>query len=82
MIESFHSPGIPAYQGDWRQMVDAVMIDSGYSGGVFRPHHVDAPERRALVSGRYHLPAVPGATLAVKIVDVLGNEALVTQQLP
>lgn len=83
MIDSFRSPGMPAHEGDWRQIVDAVMIDPGYRGGVFRPQHVDAPERRgALVRGRYHLPAAPGATLAVKLVDVLGNEAMVTQQLP
>ncbi len=56
-IEGFRSPGIPEHTGDWRQMVDAVLIDTSYSGGVFRPHHRDVPERRgALVSGRYQLP--------------------------
>ncbi|CAA9378927.1 MAG: Type III restriction-modification system methylation subunit, partial [uncultured Gemmatimonadetes bacterium] len=79
-IESFTSPDIPDHRGDWRQIVDAVLIDPGYSGGVFRPRHLDVPEKRgALISGRYHLQVPVGTTLAVKIVDVLGNEVLVTQ---
>lgn len=82
-IESFRSPSVPDHTGDWRQTVDAVLIDPDYSGGVFRPKQLDVPERRVvLVAGRYLLQAAAGKTLAVKMVDVLGNEARVTLRLP
>ena len=68
---------------DWRCMVDAVLIDSAYDGRTFRVALADVPERRAnLVAGLYTLPAADGpATVAVKIVDVLGTETIVTQPL-
>ena len=47
------------------------------------PRHValvDVPERKQdLVAGRYELPAPPaGCTVAVKIIDMLGEELVVT----
>jgi len=43
----------------------------------------DVPERKQdLVNGRYELPAPPaGSTVAVKIIDMLGEEALWTYQV-
>lgn len=63
---------------DWRAMVDAVMIDIAYDGQVFNVALADVPERKSdLVSGRYELPAPEGETrVAVKIVDMLGEEVL------
>lgn len=66
---------------DWRSMVDAVMIDTGYNGDVFNIVFTDVPEKKAdLVAGRYELPAPKGKTVvAVKITDMLGEEVVVTQ---
>ena len=65
---------------DWRAMVDCVMIDSVYDGKVFNVTLSDVPERKTdLVDGRYELAAPRGkTTAAVKIVNMLGEEVLVT----
>lgn len=63
---------------DWRAMVDCVMIDPAYGGKVFNVTLSDVPEKKTdLVAGRYELPAPNGKTsVAVKIVDLLGEEVL------
>lgn len=68
---------------DWRAMVDCVMIDPAYDGRVFRVALADIPvKRNELVSGSYELRAPAGkTTVAVKIVDVLGEELLVVKRL-
>lgn len=67
---------------DWRAMVDCVLIDADYDGKVFRIGLSDVPEKKTdLVSGRYELPALAGKTIAVKIIDMLGEEVLVTLHL-
>ena len=68
---------------DWRSIVDCVMIDSRYDGKVFNVALSDIPETKTdLVAGSYHLPAPPpGSTVAVKIIDMLGEEVLVTSQV-
>ena len=65
---------------DWRAMVDCIYIDSAYNGTVLNVALADVPERKAdLVTGKYELPApVDKTTVAVKIVDMLGEEVLVT----
>lgn len=66
---------------DWRAMVDCVMIDPSYDGEVFNVALSDVPERKTdLVSGSYELsaPSKP-TTVAVKIIDMLGEEVLVTR---
>lgn len=66
---------------DWRAMVDSVMIDSAYDGVVFDVTLTDVPARKAdFVAGRYDMPAPGGeTTVAVKIIDMLGEEVVVTQ---
>lgn len=68
---------------DWRAMVDCVMIDAAYNGEVFNIGLSDVPERKDdLVVGRYVLPASEGETkVAVKIIDMLGEEVLVVRQV-
>jgi len=63
---------------DWRAMVDTVLIDVAYDGEVFNVALSDVPERKAdLVVGHYELPAPADATtVAVKIIDMLGEELL------
>lgn len=68
---------------DWRSMVDSVMIDRAYNGQVFQIALADIPERKTdLVAGRYTLPAPPEeARVAVMLVDMLGEEVLVTARV-
>jgi len=68
---------------DWRQMVSFVVIDPAYDGKVLRNTITDAPEKRDdLVSGKYVVVAPNRkCTVAVKIVDMLGEEVLVTQEV-
>ena len=93
-IEDFISPTIverlemdtPLFKAqipDWRAMVDVVLIDTAYDGEVFDITLSDVPERKDdLVSGAYQLPAPEGATtVAVKIVDMLGEEVLVEAEV-
>jgi DNA modification methylase len=93
-IEDFISPtiverlemGTPLFKAqipDWRAMVDVVLIDTAYDGQVFNIALSDVPERKDdLVSGRYELPAPGGpTTVAVKIIDMLGEEVLVTAEV-
>ena len=65
---------------DWRWMVDCVLIDPDYDGEVFNVALADMPEKKSdLVVGRYELPPIrPEATVAVKLIDMLGEEVLVT----
>jgi len=91
-VEDFISPTIverldmdtPLFKAqipDWRAMVDVVLIDTAYDGQVFNIALSDVPEKKDdLVAGRYELPAPEGeTTVAVKIVDMLGEEVLVTE---
>jgi adenine-specific DNA-methyltransferase len=66
---------------DWRAMVDVVLIDTDYDGEVFDIDLSDVPERKDdLVAGEYTLEAPEGeTTVAVKIIDMLGEEVLVTE---
>lgn len=76
-------PLFRAQIADWRAMVDVVMIDTAYDGQVFRIALSDVPERKDdLVSGEYELPPPAGPTrVAVKIVDMLGEEVLVVREV-
>jgi len=63
---------------DWRAMVDSVMIDAAYDGAVFNISYADVPEKKSdLVAGSYELDVPAGeTTVAVKITDMLGEEAI------
>jgi DNA modification methylase len=93
-IDDFISPTIlerlkqqnkdnPLFQpqiGDWRSMVDSVMIDADYDGQVFDITLADVPERKNdLVEGKYVAEAKKDATIAVKVTDMLGEEVLVVK---
>lgn len=66
---------------DWRAMVDCVMIDPAYDGKIFNVVLSDVPEKKTdLVKGACELPAPNReTTVAVKIIDMLGEEVLVAQ---
>ena len=65
---------------DWRAMVDCVLIDTNYDGKTFNVALADVPEKKTdFVEGRYTLPAPAGeTTVAVKLIDMLGEEVVVT----
>lgn len=67
---------------DWRSMVDSVMIDSAYDGKVFNITLADVPEKKNdLVEGKYVLEVKKGASVAVKVTDMLGEEVLVVKEV-
>jgi len=93
-IEDFISPTIlkrldmdlPLFKAritDWRSQVDCVMIDTAYDGKVFNVVLSDVPEKKNdLIDGNYKLPAPKGeTTVAVKIIDMLGEEVLVVETI-
>jgi site-specific DNA-methyltransferase (adenine-specific)/adenine-specific DNA-methyltransferase len=58
--------------GEWRELVDSVMVDWNFDGAVLQPAVVDVPEGDNLVSGRYKVPTDAG-TIRVKITDLLSE---------
>ncbi len=58
--------------GDWRELVESVMIDFNYDGAIFQPTLLDIPEKNELVSGKYEIPANAG-NIRVKITDLLSE---------
>lgn len=76
-------PSFAEHISDWRMLVDCIMIDPAYDGAIFNIALCDAPQKRSdLVHGAYMLPA-PAATttVAVKIIDMLGEEVIVTERV-
>ena len=58
--------------GEWRELVDSVMVDWNYDGAVLQPAVVDVPGKDDFVVGRYKVPADAG-TIRVKITDLLSE---------
>lgn len=63
--------------GDWRELVESVMIDFNYDGAVLQPQEVDIPEGKELVKGEYSIPPNAG-TIRVKITDLLSESLEMT----
>lgn len=57
---------------EWRELVDAIMIDYNYDGAVFMPTLVDVPQEDGLVAGEYKLPKDTG-NIKIKITDLLSE---------
>jgi len=64
---------------DFRCMIDTVLIDNNYDGETFRIVYSDVPEKKDdLVQGKYEIELPnPKAKVAIKIIDMLGEEVLV-----
>lgn len=59
-----------------------VMIDSDNRPKVFNITLADVPERKNdLVEGKYVVGTKKGATVAVKVTDMLGEEVLVVKEV-
>lgn len=68
---------------DFRSMIDVVLLDSNYDGKVFNIVYSDVPtEKNDLVEGKYKIE-IPKekTTVAVKIIDMLGEEMLITKEV-
>ena len=65
------------FVGDWRELVESVLIDWNYDGAVLEPTVIDIPEKNGFVAGVYDVPADAGR-IKVKITDVL-SESLVVE---
>jgi adenine-specific DNA-methyltransferase len=63
---------------DFRCMIDTVLIDNSYDGKTFHIVYSDVPEKKDdLVKGKYEIELPnPEAKVAVKIIDMLGEEVL------
>ena len=66
----------------WRSQVDCVMIDTAYNGDVFNVTLSDVPEKKNdLIEGSYTMTApADTTTVAVKIIDILGEEVLIVDK--
>jgi site-specific DNA-methyltransferase (adenine-specific)/adenine-specific DNA-methyltransferase len=58
--------------GDYRQLVESVMIDWNYDGVALRPTVIDIPEKNAFVEGSYILPETT-SRIRVKITDLISE---------
>jgi len=68
---------------DFRAMIDCVLIDTNYDGKTFRIIYSDVPEKKSdLIRAKYELEISKIKTkIAVKIVDMLGEEVLITKEI-
>ncbi len=68
---------------DFRQIIDSVAIDVDYTGDLFNAEIMDLPTKRELIKADYTFEyAKKGKyTVAVKIVDVLGEECFETFEI-
>jgi adenine-specific DNA-methyltransferase len=66
---------------DFRSMIDIVLIDTNYNGEVFNIVLSDVPEKKNDLVLCTYKAKIPKAkiTIAVKIIDMLGEELLITR---
>jgi hypothetical protein len=64
-------------------MIDCVLIDTNYDGKTFHIVYSDVPEKKNdLIKSKYELEIPKSKTkIAVKIVDMLGEEVLVIKEI-
>lgn len=67
---------------DFRSMIDVVLIDTNYDGKVFNIKYSDVPEKKNdFIIGTYEFNIKDKTTVAVKIIDMLGEELLITKEI-
>lgn len=61
---------------DFKQIIDSVAIDVDYDGSLFNAEIIDLPDKKGLVKAEYSYTYEKSGknTIAIKIVDVLGEE--------
>lgn len=68
---------------DFRSMIDCVLIDNNYDGKTFHTVYADVPEKKNdLVDGKYEIE-IPSnkVKVAVKIIDMLGEEVVLVEEI-
>jgi len=62
--------------GDFKQIIDSVAIDVDYNGNLFNAEIMDLPTKKELIKAKYEWEYLKKGkfVVAVKIVDVLGEE--------
>ena len=60
---------------NFKSQIDYILIDTNYNGEIFTTHFSDVPKRKTdLIKAKYTLEAQ--GKIAIKIVDMLGEESL------
>lgn len=61
---------------DFKQIIDSVAVDVDYNGKLFNAEIMDLPDKREVVKAHYDwdYPKKGRYTVAIKIIDVLGEE--------
>lgn len=61
---------------DFKQIIDSVAIDIDYDGKLFNAEIIDLPDKKELIKAEYSYTYDKAGknTVAIKIVDVLGEE--------
>lgn len=68
---------------DFKQIIDSVAIDVDYNGKLFNAEVMDLPSKKELIKAIYdwEYPEKGKYTIAIKIVDVLGEEYFETFEI-
>lgn len=68
---------------DFKQIIDSVCIDTNYNGKLFNAEIMDLPEKKSLISTKYEYEYKGNGKniVAVKIIDVLGEEYFETFEI-
>jgi site-specific DNA-methyltransferase (adenine-specific)/adenine-specific DNA-methyltransferase len=71
------------YVEDFKQIIDSVCIDTNYNGKLFNAEIMDLPEKKSLISAKYEYEYKGSGKniVAVKIIDVLGEEYFETFEI-
>lgn len=66
--------------GDFKQIIDSVAIDVDYNGKLFNAEVMDLPDKKEVIKAKYLWEYLKKGkyTVAIKVVDVLGEEYLET----
>jgi DNA modification methylase len=59
---------------DFRQIIDSVAIDIDYNDKLFNAEIMDLPSKKEIIKGEYEWDGKENSKVAIKIVDVLGEE--------
>lgn len=68
---------------DFKQIVDSVAIDVDYDGKLFNAEIMDLPDKKEVIKTKYEweYPKKGKYTVAIKIIDVLGEEFFETLEV-
>lgn len=68
---------------DFKQIIDSVAVDVDYNGKLFNAEMMDLPEKGEVIKAKYswEYPKKGKYTVAIKVVDVLGEEYFETFEI-